>query len=263
MSLRLGVLGDPIGHSLSPQMHSAALESADLTGSYVRRQCDESGFRLLIEELRRGEWDGFNVTMPHKVLAFEMCDFTTSVAGIARSVNTLKMTGETMQGHSSDVVAFQGLFSSSDFESAPILVLGSGGSAAAALACATAAVFDRAVYVTSRNRESLSHLIDRFDGLPIEMIPYGSVVAGAIVVNATPLGMHGEGLPTGVLDVAAGLIDLPYGPNPTRAVAEAQASSIPVCDGYRFLALQAAESFLWWTGHAADVELMETAARNG
>jgi shikimate dehydrogenase len=258
MSLRFGVLGWPIDHSLSPAMHSAALAAVGLEGNYVKLQCDESGFRTLIRELRAGKWDGFNVTMPHKALAFAMCDSTTPGASIARSVNTLKISDSVLEGHSSDVVAFQKLFSSSAFGGAPILVLGSGGSAAAAIAGS-----DSEVYLSSRNPRSVASLIERFAPKSITPIPFGSAVAGAIVVNATPLGMKGEKLPAEIIDVAGGLIDLPYGTRPTPAVAESRNLSIPVCDGYRFLAHQATESFLWWTGQEIDVELMETTARNG
>ena len=74
-----------------------------------------------------------------------------------------------------------------------------------------------------------------------------AAVAGAIVINATPLGMGSEQLPGLVLDVAGALIDLPYGEQPTDAVIRARDLGIPVVDGIEFLVTQAVASFQWWT----------------
>ena len=71
-------------------------------------------------------------------------------------------------------------------------------------------------------------------------MPFGSPVPGAIVVNATPLGMNGESLPSGLLDQASGLIDLAYGPVDPPATVEARRRGLPLVDGVEFLALQAA-----------------------
>lgn len=262
MSLKFAVLGDPVDHSLSPPMHTAALDSVGLTGTYERRNCDEQEFGSLVEELRTGFWDGFNVTMPHKGLAHRTADGHTAVATLAQSVNTLKVEDDGVIGHSTDVVAFQRIFSASDFSGKPVLVLGSGGSAAAAVAAATLSG-PAGIYLSSRNSDAARALADRFVEDQVALVDSGTPVAGAVVVNATPLGMKGESLPDHLLGTASGLIDLPYGPSPTPSASSLAAKSIPVIDGYRFLALQAAESFLWWTGQPVAVELMETAARNG
>lgn len=235
------------------------MAAAGLDGSYVRLQCDTTEFASLIRELRAGKWDGFNVTMPHKTLAFEMCDRSTEMASRAGSVNTLQMADDdSLIGHSSDVVSFSELFQEPDFQGRPVLVLGSGGAAAAAIAAA-----NHGVYLSARNQKSISALQKRFGNLSVVALPFGVPVAGAVVVNATPLGMRGEKLPEGVLENAAGLIDLPYGPESTPAAMMAQELEIPSVDGFRFLALQAAESFLWWTGHEIDVAMMEAAAKKG
>ena len=95
------------------------------------------------------------------------------------------------------------------------------------------------------------------------IVLFGVAVPGAIVVNATPLGMRGEALPGTLIQDAAGLVDLAYGPRVTPATALARESGLPVVDGLEFLTLQAAESFTWWTGVEAPYPAMLAAARNG
>jgi len=82
-----------------------------------------------------------------------------------------------------------------------------------------------------------------------------------VVVNATPLGMQGEELPPGVIEAAGGLIDLPYGTEPTPAVALARRRGLPVADGLDLLVAQAALSFELWAGGPAPLAVMEAAAR--
>ncbi len=80
-----------------------------------------------------------------------------------------------------------------------------------------------------------------------------------MVVNATPLGMHGEPLPAGVVEAAAGLFDMAYGTRVTPAVAEARRRLLPVVDGLDMLLAQAAASFTLWTGRTAPLETMRRA----
>ena len=94
------------------------------------------------------------------------------------------------------------------------------------------------------------------------MVPIGVGVSGALVVNATPLGMGGERLPEAITATASGIIDLPYGPGETLTVAGARDAGLPHMDGVEFLVLQAAASFEWWTGVPAPIEVMVRAARN-
>ena len=87
-------------------------------------------------------------------------------------------------------------------------------------------------------------------------------MAGAIVINATPLGMGTEQLPASVLEVASALIDLPYGGSPTPAVMRARDLGIQVVDGVEFLVTQAVASFQWWTGvEVPQAVLMESARK--
>jgi shikimate dehydrogenase len=139
---------------------------------------------------------------------------------------------------------------------APVLVLGAGGAAAAALL----AVGPERAAVSAR-RPGAAAVAGAAFGVP--SIPWGEAIDGAVVVNATPLGMEGEHLPEGLLAAASGLFDMAYGAQTTPAVAEMRRRGMPVIDGIDLLVAQAAGSFELWTGRAAPVAVMERAARRG
>ena len=84
---------------------------------------------------------------------------------------------------------------------------------------------------------------------------------GAVVINGTPLGMHGEHLPEGLLDEAAGLFDMAYGASPTPSVRLACSAGLPVATGWDMLLAQAAGSFTLWTGREAPLDVMTAALR--
>jgi shikimate 5-dehydrogenase len=114
-------------------------------------------------------------------------------------------------------------------------------------------------YVASRRSVSAEELTTRLGG---EVVTWGTAVAGALVINATPLGMTGEELPEGVLETASGLIDLPYASEPTPAIDLADRHGIPRADGHEFLLRQAMASFHLWTGARVDYGAVKTALRN-
>ncbi len=257
--LRFVLLGDPVDHSRSPAIHRAALADLGLPGSYEARRSEQAGLTAALEELRAGDLDGINVTMPLKALAASSADHLTELADRSRSVNTLRFRDGLVEGHSTDAAATARLLTRPRFDvSAPILILGAGGAAAAALV----ALSGREVHLAARRPDLARELAARA-GDEVIVVPFGSAVAGAIVINATPLGMKGESLPSGMLDRASGLIDLAYGRVDPPATAEARRIGLPLVDGLEFLALQAGESFTWWTGMDAPLEVMRQAAKNG
>jgi shikimate dehydrogenase len=90
-------------------------------------------------------------------------------------------------------------------------------------------------------------------------VPWGEGVAGAVVVNATPMGMAGEMLPDAVVSGASGLFDMTYGAGTTPAVTRCRSRGLPVAEGVDMLLFQAAASFRLWTGRSADTTAMVAA----
>lgn len=251
--MRLVVLGNPVTRSRSPAIHRAALEAVGITGDYVAREVDESGVDAALAELRAGELDGANVTMPHKRLAASRCDRLDGDAAAGGVANTLAMREGMLVGWNTDVGAIR---AASPPGERTVLVLGAGGAAAAALV----AFGDSPLAVSARRPDAALALAERI-APSARSIPWGTPQPGALVVNATAIGMRGESLPHGIVEAASGLIDLPYSDSPTPACLAAQRRGIPWVDGLELLVAQAAASFLIWTGVEAPIAVMRAAAR--
>jgi shikimate dehydrogenase len=253
--VRLALLGNPLGHSRSSLIHRAAFAACGVAGEYESREVDASGFAAACGEIVAGRLDGANVTMPYKREAQRRCDDLDPDAERAGAVNTLARRDGGLTGWNTDVVALREALAS--LPDLPVLVLGAGGGASAALVAAAG----RRQIVAARRPEAARRLAERVD-TGATAGEWGKAASGMVVVNATPLGMHGESLPGGLLEAATGLIDLAYGPIETPACAVARSRGIPAIDGISLLVAQAAASFEIWTGREAPRDVMEAAARS-
>ncbi|CAN5894793.1 shikimate dehydrogenase [soil metagenome] len=252
------MVGDPVAHSLSPVIHTAALAALGIDGSYEARRVDEAGLAGVIAELRSGSLDGVNVTMPHKRAAASLVDFMSPEARRARSVNTIVATDGELVGHSTDVTGLRRLWNDRHLPfDAPALLLGAGGAAAAAGLATQGPV----VYASAR-RPGMVEAMAAEIGRELIPLPWGTAVAEAVVVNATPVGMKGEALPPFVVDLAAAVVDLAYAAESTPTVRRGRSRGIPTVDGIDVLVAQATDSFRLWTGQVAPPNVMEAAARN-
>jgi len=251
--VRLVLLGDPVDHSRSPAIHIAALAAAGIEGSYEAMAVDRAGLVRVVEAIAAGRIQGANVTMPHKAAAAEVAEGIDALVEATGAANTLRTSATvpgTVEATNTDVGGLQSAAERAGLPAdAPVVILGAGGAASAA----THAFADREVLVSSRS------------GRPVGeygSVSWGEPVPGAVVVNATPLGMAGESLPAGLVESASGLLDMAYGSNPTPAMEVAVRRGIPAADGLDVLVAQAAISFRWWTGVPAPLDHMHMAARS-
>ena len=243
-SLRLAVLGNPVAHSLSPLIQSAALEFAEIEGTYIHRQVDDEGMARAAAEIRDGRLDGANVTMPHKALAARLADRLSPVAERCGGANTLWREGDRLCAHTTDPDGVRFAWEYAGLPNdVPVLVLGAGGAAAAALI----ALEGRRCRVSARREEAAVALVDRVAPEAL-VIGWGMAVPGAVVVNATPLGRAGESLPYGVVDGAVGLLEMNYGRAETPAETVLRSRNLPVAPGELMLVGQGVASFAIWTG---------------
>ena len=128
--MKLVVLGDPVDHSRSPAIHTAALAAAGLEGTYTARQVDAAGMVNAVDEVRYGRLTGANVTMPHKQIAFELADRVSESALQSGAVNTLVRRNGQVWGYNTDVDGIRAVWAEREFPpNAPVLVLGTGGAA--------------------------------------------------------------------------------------------------------------------------------------
>ncbi len=256
-SLSLAVLGNPVSHSLSPVIQQAALEYAGIDGTYTRREVDGQGMELAMADLRAGRLDGANVTMPHKGLAARLADVRSGVVRKCGGANTLWMEGGRLHAHTTDPDGVRFAWAEAGLpEGTPVLLLGAGGAAAAALT----ALETRECTVSARREEAARALVDRV-APAATVTPWGRSVPGAVVVNATPLGLHAGNLPGRVIDDASGLLEMNYGSGETASAAALRSRCLPVADGELMLVGQAVASFAIWTGTEVPPVVMLDALR--
>ncbi len=254
--MKLAIFGCPVKHSLSPAMHTAALAAAGLYGDYSAYEVDHNGFLEGVATMRAGNLHGANVTMPHKLVAYELCDEISQEAARAGAVNTLTMARGKLRGDNTDIRGIRAAWESSELPvDVPVIILGAGGASAAA----QVALEGHDIYVVARRPEAAQATVDRV-GTDARVIAWGEQPPSGVVVNATSLGMHGETLPEYLLELAVGLLDMTYGDNTTPSVTALRAGGQPVAEGLDMLVGQAVGSFAIWTGIEVDACVFRSAA---
>ncbi|UFP97076.1 shikimate dehydrogenase [Gloeobacter morelensis MG652769] len=265
----LGLLGYPVGHSLSPAMHNAALARLGLDLIYVPLPVAPADLSQAVAGLRRAGFVGFNVTIPHKQAIVPLLDTLTPEAKGAGAVNTVRIeTDGSLTGTNTDIEGFIGPIKTLPFQGAAT-ILGCGGSAlAVALGCAQLG-FTR-IHVVGRDLAKLaafkSHLhpattVEIYLWEQLESLLPGT----GLLINTTPVGMvpATEASPLedlGGLPPKACVYDLIYRPRPTRLLQLAAARSLQTFDGLGMLVAQAEGAFHFWTGCKPPADLMQIAA---
>ena len=193
--------------------------------------------------------------MPHKRLAAAEVDRKSIGADRSGSVNTIVVEDGVLIGHNTDIDGVRLVWGSAGLPpDAPVLVLGAGGAAAAV----AIALESHHLFMAARRLETARRLAERID-VDLHLLPWGQPLPGAVIVNATPLGMGGEALPPGAVEASAGLLDMAYGRERTPAVESARRLGLPCAPGTELLIGQAAVSFTLWTGVPAPVADMRKA----
>jgi shikimate dehydrogenase len=258
----VGLIGDPVSHSLSPRMHNAAFAACGLDWAYVPLPVKAEQLEEAVTGLVALGFAGANVTIPHKTAVVAFCDELDEVAERAGSVNTLVVQDGRVLASSTDGQAVVGLV---EAEGASILILGAGG-AAQAVATALLDAGAGELTVAARDPERAHALAARLKTLFPEREVQAEEVwppkrEATIIVNATPIR---DEL---VVEPAAGqqVVDLAYRGDgePTALVAAARKAGCErVGEGLDVLVEQGAASFERWTGIPAPAEVMRAAVRS-
>lgn len=248
-----GIIGWPVSHSRSPRLHGFWLRKYGIDGAYVPLGMRADDFVTGIRGLVAVGFQGANVTQPHKLAAFDICDTVEASARRAGAVNTLIFRDGKISGRNTDgwgFIAHQRA-SSVDPKAGPALVLGAGGSARAIVA----ALQDEgvAVSIANRTRARADELATALPGLKVlDWAQRSTALADhALLINTTSLGMKGHEPLTIDLDRAgAGLAvaDIVYVPLETKLLAEARARGLRAVDGLGMLLHQAVPGFAEWFG---------------
>ncbi len=263
--IRLGLIGYPVSHSLSPKIQKAALNACGLDGDYSLFAIlpdDRQGLKALLDRVRAGEITGLNVTIPHKQNVIEFLDELTPIAKAIGAVNIIYLRENKLIGDNTDAGGFlvdlkkflAGTQSKIENPKSAI-VLGAGGSARSVI---YALSNDRwQVTIAARRIEQARQLAQSFSDHELWVANYEPATFQLsnlqLIVNTTPLGMtpnvDQSPLPDNILLAKHIMIyDLVYNPRETKLVRDARAQGLHATTGLGMLIEQAALGFELWTG---------------
>jgi shikimate dehydrogenase len=264
----VGVIGDPVSHSLSPVIHNAAFRALGLDWVCVAFPTERGTAADALHGMSALGIAGLSVTMPHKAAVIDALDGITATAELLGAVNCISRSESGLHGHSTDGEGFlAGIRADFDFDPSGKIcaVLGAGGAARSViLALAQAGAAE--VRVVNRTRESAEQAA-RLAGATGQVVEVEAIQDADLVVNATSVGMAGTGsgstqdMPCdpALLGTDQILADLIYHPRQTELMRQAELRGCRVANGLSMLIHQAAVAFEIWTGQTAPIDAMTRA----
>ena len=257
MTDRYAVIGNPVAHSRSPEIHAAFARETGQDLEYLRVLAERNGFARSVEAFRRDGGCGANVTVPFKEEAHQLADTLSDRARSAGAVNTLSFGQDGIHGDNTDGIGLvRDLTARLGFDLArrDVLLLGAGGAARGALQ-ALLGQKPATLIIANRTVARATDLVSKFgDATNTRLASAGfPSLAGRrfnLVINATAASLAGEALslPDDLFAADALAYDMMYGRADTPFMAFARARGAMVSDGLGMLVEQAAESFFVWRG---------------
>jgi shikimate dehydrogenase len=246
------VVGNPIAHSKSPEIHLRFAAQAKQKIGYERIEAPIDGFEEKALSLRDAGYRGLNVTVPFKLDAAKLANELTPRARLAGAVNTLKFDGDTILGDNTDGIGFVRDVNERlgfGFGDCAVLVLGAGGAVRGLLGSLLDAS-PRWLAVANRSHQRAEELAEEFG---VEAIHFDEIPAEHfdLIINGTTTGLHHEAPAIDPETFGDCLLayDLVYAADPTPFMQLAKSGGArQVTDGLGMLIEQAAESFLLWRG---------------
>ncbi|HWI65605.1 MAG TPA: shikimate dehydrogenase [Symbiobacteriaceae bacterium] len=275
---QLGLIGHPVGHSLSPAMHNAAFAHQKMNCHYAAYAVEPQALAQAVDGIRALGFLGMNVTIPHKEAVIPLLDEVGRTALQIGAVNTIVNRGGRLIGYNTDGLGFLNSLEEAGVRlpNLQVVVLGSGG-AARAIALHLAWSRVARVVVSNRTAARAEALVKEIQTLapdvPVTAVEARSpeeraaLIDAGLVVNCTPLGMKGENAGAtpvneiNLLPQKAVVYDTVYTPAETRLLKEARLRGLRTVGGLGMLVHQGACAWEYWFGRRGPVAVMAGAAR--
>lgn len=267
----LGIIGHPIGHSLSPLMQNAALRALDIDAVYLAFKVDPAELTTAVAGLKAIGVRGFNVTIPYKEAILPLLDKVDGAAARIGAVNTVKIEDGKLLGFNTDAAGFlASLTSDLSFEPTGkrVVIIGAGGAARAAIvALAQAGV--RSLLIVNRTARRANEICAEFkeyfpavdmSASGLEYLSVKGALTGVdLLVNTSSVGLEGTSFDALDLDGVEHLLvyDMVYGRGPTPLVMKASAAGCRSVNGHGMLAAQGEQAFRIWLGVDPPAGLMK------
>jgi shikimate dehydrogenase len=280
--IRLGVFGDPVAHSLSPEMQNAALREFEIKMQYARFHIRADELRSAVRFLRELDFVGINLTVPHKIAGLTQVDLADESAGHCGAVNTLRLHEKKLIGSNTDGEGFSRAIRSEfsiDLRDLRVMILGAGGGTGHAIAWQCALENCERLVLVNRTLAKTKAIVERlrsFFAEPrvlgpvarLEAVPWDEAAVRAqladidLIVNATPLGMNPSDpppIPARLLLPHHIVFDCVYRSSRTALLRAADEAGARGANGLSMLLHQGALSFSIWFNREAPIEAMRSA----
>jgi shikimate dehydrogenase len=280
--IRLGVFGDPVAHSLSPEMQNAALRACEINAQYARFHIRANELRSALRFLRNLDFVGVNLTVPHKIAGFAQIDEADESASRVGAVNTIRVRDRKLVGSNTDGEGFLRAIRtefSVDVRDLRVMIIGAGGGTGGAIAWQCALENCERLVLVNRTLEKAIALAGqlrpffsgprvlgptaRLEGVAWEESAIRMQLADIdLIVNATPLGMNPSDpapIPTRLLAPHHMIFDCVYGASKTALLRAAEEAGSRGVNGLSMLLYQGARSFSIWFDREPPIDAMRKA----
>ncbi len=256
---KYGVIGYPLAHSISPNIHNMAFSGLNIDASYTKIEIPTDSLKHKILQLKTEKWSGFNVTIPFKEKIIDFLDEIDPISEKIGAINTIKIVNNKWIGYNTDYIGFIRPLQSEIQHLKSALVIGAGGAAKAVVYSLIEKTTISTIFIINRTRiraEQLAAEIEYSRRINLNVIPLSETgnVAQSIelIVNATNVGMGmlADETPINIPIKASNSIvyDLIYNPKKTKLLRLAELNGHKIINGLPMLVFQAEESFKIWTG---------------
>lgn len=255
MTQSYGIIGWPLGHTMSPILHNRGFGQLGIDATYEAWPLEPADVAEFMARVRTEPVSGASVTIPHKQAVMKYLDTITDRARGVGAVNTLYWDGDALCGDNTDVLGLIAPLKKLDSLPASAMVLGAGGAARAAIYGLLELGIPE-ISVTNRTQAKAEALASDF---PIRCVPWDTRMDGApgLIINTTPLGMLGDMVDRTPWDADrfapdAIAYDIVYNPLKTRFLREAAAAGCTIISGLEMFLHQGLAQFRLWTGQDMD-----------
>jgi shikimate dehydrogenase len=267
------LIGQPVAHSLSPALHNAGFAALGIDANYEAWDVPPDGLHKAVEALRRADCMGANVTAPHKQAVVQFVDEVSDAVVALGVMNTIVNRDGRLSGENTDARGLARWMTQSgiDPSAQPVLVLGAGGAARAAV-WALADLGANSILVLNRTPERADELVKSLKphiaraelrSGALAMAAQPQPMPWGVVINATSLGHHGAApeVHPSCYSPQSVAIELAYNPPETGFMVAARAAGARAENGLGMLLHQAALAFERWTGQTPPMDVFESALR--
>ena len=243
------VIGNPIEHSLSPQIHEFWMKKNNINAFYKKQKLNNTDLRDYILKIKNKEIDGINVTIPFKKEIISYLDELSPEADKTQSVNTIYLSNEKVIGHNTDINGFKFAIRDTKYDATDkkVFILGAGG-VVSSIILALIDMNVSNIIVTNRTKSKADDLKNLFKS--VKTVEWGDIPDFDMIINATSLGLKNEEINLDLSNTKNDkfFYDVIYNPNETNFLRNARRAGKYAENGKKMFIYQAAEAFRIWHG---------------